>query len=120
MTFKSFIAPVAAGALLFSSSVASAAPIAASSTSTASAAAVAGCASLITSTSALASAQAVRPGCVLPVQAPAPVPVVTQAAPSPFLGGWLLPLLGVAGLIGLLVALRGDNNGGGAGSISRA
>jgi hypothetical protein len=81
---------------------------------------VAGCASLITSTSALAAAQAVRPGCVLPVAEPAPPSMVTEAAPppAPFLGGWLLPLLGVAGLAGLLVALRsGKNNG--SSSLSR-
>lgn len=67
----------------------------------------------------MAAAQAVRPGCVLPIAEPAPPPVVTEAAPpAPFLGGMLLPLLGVAGLIGLLVALRGSDDDN-VGSISR-
>ena len=65
-----------------------------------------------------AAAQAPAPGCVLPVVDPAPVPVVSEAAPvppplPPAAGGiGLLPiLLGVAGIIGLalLIASGGDD-----------
>jgi len=67
-----------------------------------------------------AAAQAARPGCVLPaVDAAAPLPVESGVVgTAPAFGGVLIPLLGLAALAGLLLAINsGDDEG--SGSLSR-
>ena len=110
MAIRFIVAPIVAASLTFSSTAAIAQSSGSSALPSACGAAVAA--------GAAAVAQP-RPGCVLPA-IDAGVPVATEAAAvnaAPF-GGWILPVLGLAGLAALILALKGGN-GNGSGSLSR-
>ena len=110
---KSFVVPLTAVSLTFTSTVASAAgavPARATPVSTCAAPVAAG---------AAATAQAPRPGCVLPaIDAGVPISTESAVVGAPGMAGWLLPLIGLAGLGALILALRGGNDDG-EGSLSR-
>lgn len=117
LKFKTLVVPATALSMMFTSTMASA-----SGTIATSAGAVSTCASgAAVAASAAAAVQVARPGCVLPaVDAAAPLPVeggTVVAGGSPFLGGLLLPVLGLAALAGILIATRSNSNG--SGSVSR-
>ncbi len=112
MASKSFVGLAAAVSLTFSSTAAVAAAPATS------AALPSACAAAVTA-GAAAATQAVRPGCVLPA-IDTGVPVSTETIPvegSPGMAGWILPVLGLAGLAALIFALK-KGGGDGEGSLS--
>jgi hypothetical protein len=110
---KSLIVPLTAVSLTFTSTVAGAAAV-----TSAQAVPVSACAAPV-GAGAAAAAQAPRPGCVLP-QIDAGLPVSTESAAlgAPGMAGWILPILGLAGVAALVAALRAGN-GNGSGSLSR-